>query len=120
MMMRAMVLPNLVSLDESNAPLELRELPTPEAGAGEIRIRIAACGICHTELDEIEGRTPPPQLPVVLGHEIVGHFDKVGKGVTQHQEGDRVGVGWIHSSNGRADENLSSDFRATGRDENGG
>ncbi len=118
--MRAMVLSRLVSLKESEAPLELRDLPTPQAGTGEIRIRVAACGVCHTELDEIEGRTPPPNLPVVLGHEIVGRVDQIGRGVTQFQEGDTVGVGWIYSSSGQADENLSSEFRATGRDTDGG
>jgi propanol-preferring alcohol dehydrogenase len=115
-----MVLPRLVSLNETDSPLEMRELPIPEAQPGEIRIRVAACGICHTELDEIEGRTPPPKLPIVLGHEIVGHVDQLGLGATQFAEGDRVGIGWIYSSNGQPDENLSPDFRATGRDANGG
>lgn len=118
--MRAMVLPRLVSLDKCDMPLEFRELPKPEAGVGEIRIRVAACGVCHTELDEIEGRTPPLKLPVVLGHQIVGQVDQIGEGVTEHKEGDRVGVGWIHSSDGKSDENLSPSFRAMGRDANGG
>lgn len=118
--MRAMVLPKIVNLHECATPLELRELPRPEPQAGEIRIRVAACGVCHTELDEIEGRTPPPKLPVVLGHEVVGRVDQLGAGVTQHKPGDRVGVGWIHSSDGTKSENVSDAFRATGRDVNGG
>lgn len=118
--MRAMVLPKIVNLHECATPLELRELPRPEPRAGEIRIRVAACGVCHTELDEIEGRTPPPKLPVVLGHEVVGRVDQLGAGVTQHKPGDRVGVGWIHSSDGTKSENVSDAFRATGRDVNGG
>lgn len=118
--MRAMVLPKIVNLHECATPLELRELPRPEPQAGEIRIRVAACGVCHTELDEIEGRTPPPKLPVVLGHEVVGCVDQLGAGVTQHKPGDRVGVGWIHSSDGTKSENVSDAFRATGRDVNGG
>lgn len=118
--MRAMVLPRLVSLSESDAPLELVDLPIPQPKPGEVRLRVAACGVCHTELDEIEGRTAPPTLPVVLGHEVVGHVDELGAGVATLKLGDRVGVGWIHSSSGEVDENLSPKFRATGRDANGG
>jgi propanol-preferring alcohol dehydrogenase len=81
---------------------------------------VAACGVCHTELDEIEGRTAPPRLPVILGHEVVGTIDRLGDGVTKLRVGDRVGVGWIHTSNGETDENLSPAFVATGRDVNGG
>ena len=81
---------------------------------------MSACGVCHTELDEIEGRTAPPRLPVVPGHEVVGRVDKLGAGATRFAVGDRIGIGWIHSSSGSADENLSPLFRATGRDVDGG
>jgi propanol-preferring alcohol dehydrogenase len=118
--MRAMQLNKIVSLDDDDAPLRLAELPVPEPAAGEVRIRVAACGVCHTELDEIEGRTAPPKLPVVLGHEVVGRIDALGPGATRHTVKDRVGVGWIHSSSGEVDENISPEFRATGRDVNGG
>ena len=118
--MRAMILPRLVSLDEVDSPLELADVPTPLPAAGEVLIRVAACGVCHTELDEIEGRTAPPNLPVILGHEVVGFVESAGKGAAKHQPGDRVGVGWIHSSTGERDENLSPEFKATGRDANGG
>jgi alcohol dehydrogenase, propanol-preferring len=118
--MRAMVLRKLGTLKETDSPLELVDLPTPEPGVGEIRICVAACGVCHTELDEIEGRTRPPTLPIVLGHEVVGRVDRLGNGPSKFKEGDRVGVGWIHSSTGDAHENLSPAFRATGRDANGG
>lgn len=118
--MRAMVLPKIVEMSECAAPLEFRELPDPQPSENEVRIRVAVCGVCHTELDEIEGRTPPPSLPIVLGHEVVGYVDRVGSRVTKLREGDRVGVGWIYSSTGDHDENLSSQFRATGRDVNGG
>jgi propanol-preferring alcohol dehydrogenase len=118
--MRAMVLPKVVSLTETDAPLNLIDAPTPLPHSGEVRIRVAACGVCHTELDEIEGRTPPPSLPVILGHEVVGIVDMVGSDVTTIKEGQRVGVGWIHSSTGEPDENLSPAFCATGRDVNGG
>lgn len=118
--MRAMVLKRIISLDESDGPLELVDLPTPTPAAGEVLVRVAACGVCHTELDEIEGRAPPPTLPVVLGHEIVGRVEALGEGTHRHRVGDRVGIGWIHSSSGQADENLSPAFRATGRDVHGG
>ena len=110
--MRAMLLTKIVSLDDVDTPLELADLPIPEPQRGEVQIRVAACGVCHTELDEIEGRTPPPTLPVVPGHEIVGRVAKLGSGVTKWHVGDRVGVGWIHSSTGGIDENLSPAFRA--------
>ena len=118
--MRAMALPRIVSLDTVDAPLELVELPAPEPALGEVLIRVAACGVCHTELDEIEGRTPPPHLPVVPGHQVVGRVAGAGPGVSRLSVGDRVGVGWIHASSGAADENLSPAFRATGRDVDGG
>ena len=118
--MKAMVINRVVSLRDQEAPLAAVELPVPEPEAGEIRIKISVCGVCHTELDEIEGRTAPPRLPVVPGHEVVGRVDKRGDGVIRFDIGERVGVGWIHSSSGKADENLSSRFQATGRDVNGG
>ena len=115
-----MILPRIVSLDEVDTPLALTELPEPEPAPGEVRLRVAACGVCHTELDEIEGRTAPPTLPVVPGHEVIGRVDQLGGRVSRFKKGDRVGVGWIHSSSGSSDENLSPGFRATGRDVDGG
>ena len=96
------------------------ELNTPVPGERQILIRVLVCGVCHTELDEIEGRTAPPVLPVVPGHEVVGRIEALGQNASQFKMGDRVGVGWIHSSSGDIDENLSPEFRATGRDVNGG
>jgi len=124
--MRAMILAKLGPLDENPEPLTLAELPVPEPRPGEIRLRVAACGVCHTELDEIEGRTPPPRLPVVLGHQAVGRVDALGSGVQGIREGDRVGVPWIYSACGRCkycragNENLCPWFQATGRDVDGG
>ena len=124
--MQAMILSKLGTLEENPEPLILAELPVPEPGAGEIRLRVAACGVCHTELDEIEGRTPPPRLPVILGHQAVGRVDALGAGVAGVREGDRVGVPWIFSACGQCkfchegNENLCPWFQATGRDADGG
>lgn len=118
--MKAMLLERLAPMSDGVDALRFADLPRPEPGPTEIRIRVTACGVCHTELDEIEGRTPPPVLPVVPGHEVVGRVDTRGAAVTRHAVGDRVGVGWIHHSDGSDKENLSSAFRATGRDVNGG
>ena len=118
--MKAMLLTRITSLAECDTPLELAEVSVPTPQPGEILIRISACGVCHTELDEIEGRTAPPIMPLIPGHQAVGKVQDLGSGVTQHRIGDRVGVGWIHSSSGQPDENLSRAFKATGRDVNGG
>jgi propanol-preferring alcohol dehydrogenase len=124
--MKAMVIERLCNLDEERRPLEPVDLPIPEPDAGQIRVQVQVCGVCHTELDEIEGRTPPPQLPVVPGHQVVGRVDARGEGASLHQEGDRVGVAWIFSACGECKfcrdgaENLCPDFQATGRDVDGG
>ena len=118
--MRAMLLQATAGLDANPSPLVLADIDDPVPADDEILIRVAACGVCHTELDEIEGRTPPPSLPVVPGHEVVGRVVAAGPRASRFREGDRVGVGWIHSSDGSDTENLSTEFRATGRDVNGG
>lgn len=118
--MKAMILEAIGPMQETPEPLQLVDIPRPEPGPREVLIRVSACGVCHTEIDEIEGRTPPPRLPVVLGHEIVGVVAAAGSKVKRHRQGDRLGVGWIYHSSGTADENLSQAFRATGRDANGG
>jgi propanol-preferring alcohol dehydrogenase len=121
-----MVLERLASLQENPHPLRLMELPDPVPGEGEVLIRVLACGVCHTELDEIEGRTPPARLPIVPGHQVVGEVAEVGKGASRFRIGERVGVAWIHSACGRCgfcrggEENLCPDFSATGRDADGG
>jgi len=124
--MKALLLRRLGALDSLAAPLELADVPDPIPGPGEMLIRVSACGVCHTELDEIEGRTPPPSLPVILGHQVVGHVVQCGPRPTALRPGTRVGVGWIYSVCGRCaycrrgHENLCPAFRATGRDANGG
>jgi propanol-preferring alcohol dehydrogenase len=124
--MKAMILNRLWNLQEQKTPLELKDLPLPEPKGNEIRLKVSVCGVCHTELDEIEGRTPPPHFPIVLGHQIVGRVDQLGPEATRVALGDRVGVAWIHSACGRCafcvrgDENLCDRFVATGRDAPGG
>jgi alcohol dehydrogenase, propanol-preferring len=124
--MKAMVLKKIVSIRENRSPLELVTLPDPVPGEKEILVRVSACGVCHTELDEIEGRTPPPKFPVVPGHQVVGRVERNGDGAGRFKIGDRVGVAWIFSACGtcphclEGKENLCPDFRATGRDANGG
>jgi propanol-preferring alcohol dehydrogenase len=93
--MKALVLPTLTRFEDNPAPLALRNLPTPTPGPSEILLRVSACGVCHTELDEIEGRTPPPVLPVVLGHQVVGRVEALGPGSARFPVGERVGVAWI-------------------------
>jgi len=124
--MEAMVLDGVYDLQEEKHPLKLQDIPKPKISANEILIDIKACGVCHTELDEIEGRTPPPSYPVVPGHEVVGIVEKIGDELKKYKPGDRVGVAWIYSSCGECkhcqagNENLCSDFQATGRDVDGG
>jgi propanol-preferring alcohol dehydrogenase len=124
--MKAMVLRKLGNLAQNSLPLRLEDLPEPIAKEDGIVIKISACGVCHTELDEIEGRTPPPNLPVVLGHQVVGRVVEKGSQTRALQIGDRVGVAWIYSACGQCkfclagDENLCAAFQATGRDANGG
>ena len=118
--MRAMQLQSCASLDDVANPLRLVDIPRPVPGEREVLIKISVCGVCHTELDEIEGRTLPPRLPVIPGHEVIGRVAELGPGCRRLAPGDRVGVGWIHHSDGGEHENLSDAFVATGRDVNGG
>lgn len=124
--MKAMVLNRIGRLADSQAPLKPVELPDPVPGANEVLLKVAACGVCHTELDEIEGRTPPPRLPITLGHQVVGRVVQKGSHADRFKPGERVGVAWIHSTCGHCDrcqggvENLCEQFSATGRDVNGG
>jgi len=98
--MKAMVLNCLCRVPKDSHPLAPVELPDPEPGDGEVLLRVTTCGVCHTELDEIEGRTPPPELPAILGHQVVGRVAAVGPNVEGLRCGDRVGVGWIYSACG--------------------
>lgn len=118
-----MVLKEISSVERE--PLELVEMEKPLPNSGEVLVRVSACGVCHTELDEIEGRIHP-RLPIVLGHEIIGKVEALGPGVKRFRLGDRVGIAWIHSTCGKChfcqkeNENLCESFKATGCDRDGG
>lgn len=123
--MKAMLLTQIEQLGKDTHPLRLTILPDPVPGENELLVRVSACGVCHTELDEIEGRMPP-RLPVVLGHQVVGRVAQTGRAANRFKPGDRVGVAWIFSACGACkfclagNENLCDQFHATGRDANGG
>lgn len=124
--MKAMVLNKICDLKVEKNPLELVEMPQPVPGEREILIKVTCCGVCHTEIDEIEGRIPPPRFPIIPGHQVVGRVAEAGPGAKKFKIGDRLGVAWIFSSCGKCsfclngNENLCSDFLATGRDAHGG
>jgi alcohol dehydrogenase, propanol-preferring len=124
--MKAMVIARVGEMVVGRAPLDPVEMPKPEPGDHELLIQVTACGVCHTELDEIEGRTPPTRLPVVPGHQVIGRVAAVGSRADRFSKGARVGVAWIFSACGRCEhcrsglENLCPEFRATGRDAHGG
>jgi propanol-preferring alcohol dehydrogenase len=121
--MKAMILKETMPIEKE--PLQWVDLPTPIPGPKEILVKVSACGICHTELDEIEGRLQP-DLPIILGHEIVGKVEGLGFGVTKFARGDRVGIAWINSACGKCqfcqggNENLCDEFKGTGCHAHGG
>ena len=89
--MKAMTLNQVSLFSQNENPLEFTDLPDPKPEPGEILIKVSACGVCHTELDEIEGRTPP-KFPMILGHQVVGVVEQNGEGAERFQPGERVGV----------------------------
>ena len=126
--MKAMVLKEIcqIKVEGEAKPLELVDLPIPKPKPKQILIKVLACGVCRTELDQIEGRITPPRLPIVPGHQPVGIVEALGSGVTKFKVGDRVGAAWIYSSCGqckfclRGEENLCEQFKGTGCDADGG
>lgn len=124
--MKAFLLDGVKNLKTEKNPLKLTDYPEPVPAKNEVLIKVSACAVCHTELDEIEGRTPPPEYPVIPGHQIVGRVIERGRMVTQVETGSRVGVGWIYDACGDCSfcrnnlENLCPQFLATGRDRDGG
>jgi propanol-preferring alcohol dehydrogenase len=124
--MLAMRIHRLGPVSEEQPPLSADTVELPRPGRTEILIRVHACGVCHTELDEIEGRTPPASLPMTPGHQVVGTVIREGRDCRLGLQGQRVGVAWIHSACGECPrclegrENLCPEFTATGRDAPGG
>jgi NADPH:quinone reductase-like Zn-dependent oxidoreductase len=92
--MKALLLRRLGSLESLAEPLERADMPDPIPGPGEVLIRVSACGVCHTELDEIEGRTPPLVLPVIPGHQVVGRVVQCGPSVLRQKYDDKIGPRW--------------------------
>jgi propanol-preferring alcohol dehydrogenase len=121
-----MVLTKISDLKINQNPLDYINAKTPEINKNEVLVKVNACAVCHTELDEIEGRIMPINLPVIPGHQIVGKVIEIGSEVKKLKKGDRVGIGWINSACGKCEycksgfENLCSGFIATGKDVNGG
>jgi propanol-preferring alcohol dehydrogenase len=107
-------------------PLQLIDLPVPVPGPKDILIKISACGVCRTELDQIEGRIAPPRLPIIPGHQPVGIVAGSGSGAKKFSIGERVGAAWIFSACGQCKfcrsgmENLCDQFQGTGCHANGG
>lgn len=124
--MRAMQITRQAPVADQPGPLHQTELATPEPGPGEVLVRVHVCGVCHTEIDEIEGRLPPAELPFTPGHQVVGKIVAEGPECKLALVGQRVGIAWIFSACGdcvycnRGQENLCSEFRGTGRDAPGG
>jgi propanol-preferring alcohol dehydrogenase len=81
-------------------PLEATELPDRLPGPGEVRVKVAACGVCRTDLHVVDGDLPNPRLPIIPGHEIVGRIDALGAGVEGLRIGERIGVPWLGHTDG--------------------
>ena len=117
---------NAMVLNKTGTALQWTQLPDREPGPGGIRVKIAACGVCRTDLHVLDGDLPAAKLPVIPGHEIVGRVDKIGAGVEGLQVGERVGVPWLahtcgvcpYCKGGR--ENLCDDPLFTGYTRDGG
>ncbi len=118
--MRAMV------LEKSGNPLELSDIPVPDPGAGQVVLKVHACGVCRTDLHVVDGELADPKLPLIPGHEIVGTVVSVGEGVTKFKRGDRVGIPWLGYTCGICTycklgmENLCDNARFTGYNIDGG
>src|SRR5260370_28158253 len=82
-------------LERRRAPLMMRERPVPRPGPGEVLVELKACGVCRTDLHVVDGELPDPKLPIVPGHEIVGHVAATGEGVSTPAVGARVGIPWL-------------------------
>ena len=124
--MKAYFISEIKDLKKTETPLTIADVEQPRPTSNDILIKVSVCGICHTELDEIEGRTPPSSFPMIPGHQVIGQIIENGPDARRFAIGTRVGVAWIFSACGKCSyclsnqENLCPQFRATGRDANGG
>ncbi len=115
-----------IVLEKPGEPLRLKEVPIPSPGPGQVLLKVAACGICRTDLHILDGELPNPKLPLIPGHEIVGRVVELGAGVTRYRIGDRVGVPWLGYTDGTCrycrsgKENLCENARFTGYTIDGG
>jgi propanol-preferring alcohol dehydrogenase len=122
--MRAMVLSESGPIPPDR--LQLREIPDPEPGRGEILVRVGACGVCRTDLHVLEEDLEPAKRPLVPGHQVVGRVEKLGPACSRFGIGDRAGIAWLRGTCGRCDpcvtgsENLCEAARFTGHHEDGG
>ena len=118
--MRAMV------LDNPRQPLQLRDVPRPNPGAGQLLVRVSTCAVCRTDLHVVDGELPDPKLPLIPGHQIVGRVEEIGKGVEEFSVRDRVGIPWLGWTDGECAycrsnrENLCDNARFTGYTIDGG
>jgi alcohol dehydrogenase, propanol-preferring len=122
--MRACVLEKPAAVTTN--PLKCGDAPVPEPGRGEVRVRVSACGVCRTDLHVVEGELEPRKSPIIPGHQVVGIVEKLGEGATRRQEGERVGIPWLHKTDGTCEycrsgrENLCDHPRFTGWTDDGG
>src|SRR6185503_9751573 len=118
--MRAMV------LNEPKRPLELRDVPKPKPGRGQLLVRVSTCAVCRTDLHVLDGELPDPKLPLILGHQIVGRVEEIGAETSNFAIGDRVGIPWLGWTDGKwsycrsGRENLCDNARFTGYTVDGG
>jgi alcohol dehydrogenase, propanol-preferring len=122
--MRACVLQSSAPIETN--PLQYQDIPKPEPSGTQVLVRVNACGICRTDLHVIEGELTPRKSPIIPGHQIVGVIESVGERARQHAIGTRVGIAWLHSTDGTCDycrakkENLCNDPTFTGWTVDGG
>ena len=114
-------------LDKPGQLLQLRDVPKPKPGRGQLLVRVAACAVCRTDLHIVDGELPEPKLPLILGHQIVGRVEEIGPDVNQQfAVGDRVGIPWLGWTDGdcvycRSNrENLCDHAKFTGYNIDGG
>src|SRR5256886_8784237 len=119
--MRAMV------LDKPRRPLQLRDVPKPESGRGQLLVRISACAVCRNDLHVVDGELPNPKLRLIPGHQIVGRVEEIGEEAkSKFHIGDRVGIPWLGWTDGECTycrshrENLCDNARFTGYTIDGG